>query len=92
MPRLVNHLVKWKGRFFFPDPQKMSEFIEVLAAVKGGNGYVPYYVLGNFSVRTDVPPVKGTRKLSDLNLWTSDPEFVWENSLKILEFWVANWN
>ncbi len=55
MPPLVNHLVKWKGRFFFPDPQKMSEFIEVLAAVKGGNGYVPYYVLGKLSIRTDVP-------------------------------------
>lgn len=57
---------------------------------KGGNGYEPYYVLGNFSVRTDVPPVKGSRSMEELNLWFADPEFVWDEGQKILEFWVAN--
>ncbi|MBA7678796.1 hypothetical protein ES703_87074 [subsurface metagenome] len=59
---------------------------------KGGTGYAPYYVLGNFSVRDDVAPVKGSKKLSDLNYWASDPEYVWENGQKILEFWIANLN
>ena len=57
---------------------------------KGGNGYAPYYVLGNFSVRNDVTPVKGSRSMEDLNLWLADPEFVWDEGQKILEFWVAN--
>jgi len=57
---------------------------------KGGNGYKPYYVLGNFSVRNDVPPVKGSRSMKDLDLWFADPEFVWDEGQKILEFWVAN--
>lgn len=57
---------------------------------KGGNGYAPYYVLGNFTVRNDVTPVKGSRSMEDLNLWFADPEFVWDEGQKILEFWVAN--
>ncbi|MBT8489945.1 MAG: ABC transporter substrate-binding protein [Deltaproteobacteria bacterium] len=57
---------------------------------KGGQGYVPYYVLGNFPVRKDVPPPKGSRSLSDLKLWKSDPNYVWNNGQKVLDFWVAN--
>ncbi len=62
----------------------------MLGDEKGGNGYAPYYVLGNFSVRNDVTPVKGSRSMEDLNLWFADPEFVWDEGQKILEFWVAN--
>ncbi len=62
----------------------------MLGNEKGGNGYAPYYVLGNFSVRKDVTPVKGSRSMEDLNLWFADPEFVWDEGQKILEFWVAN--
>jgi len=57
---------------------------------KGGTGYSPYYVLGNFSVRTDVPPPKGSRKLSDLNLWPADRDFVWNNGQKVRDFWVSH--
>jgi len=57
---------------------------------KGGQGYAPYHVLGNFPVRTDVPPPKGSKSLSDLNLWQSDRKFVWNNGQKIRDFWVSN--
>ncbi|MBW1836880.1 MAG: ABC transporter substrate-binding protein [Deltaproteobacteria bacterium] len=57
---------------------------------KGGQGYSPYYVLGNFSVIKDVPPPKGSKSLSDLNLWASDRDFVWNNGQKILDFWVSH--
>ena len=36
---------------------------------KGMAGYKPYNTVGNFSVRTDVPPVKGMKALADLDLW-----------------------
>lgn len=57
---------------------------------KGGQGYEPYFVLGNFPVRKDVPPPKGSKGLSDLKLWKSDARFVWDNGQKVLDFWVAN--
>ncbi|HOO39271.1 MAG TPA: ABC transporter substrate-binding protein [Deltaproteobacteria bacterium] len=57
---------------------------------KGGQGYVPYYVLGNFPVRKDVPPPEGSKGLSDLKLWKADANFAWNNGQKVLDFWVAN--
>jgi len=57
---------------------------------EGGQGYEPYYVLGNFAVRTDVKPLEGIKNISDLNLWAANPDFVWENGQKIVEFWISN--
>jgi iron(III) transport system substrate-binding protein len=57
---------------------------------EGGEGYEPYYVLGNFSVRTDVKPLEGIKNIGDLNLWAANPDFVWENGQKIVEFWISN--
>jgi len=62
----------------------------MLGDSKGGNGYSPYYVLGNFPVRTDVPPPKGARRIMDMNVWDSDPVYVWDNGQKVLEFWVSH--
>lgn len=56
----------------------------------GGRGYEPYYVLGNFPVRTDVPPPEGSSSLADLKLWQADPNYVWNNGQKVLDFWVAH--
>ena len=56
----------------------------------GGQGYEPYYVLGNFSVRTDVEPLEGVENIDKLNLWGANPDFVWENGQKIVEFWISN--
>ena len=57
---------------------------------KGAQGYKPYFVLGNFSVRKDVPPPEGAKSLSDLKLWNADPEYVWNHGQKVLDFWVAH--
>ena len=53
-------------------------------------GYKPYQTVGNFSVRDDHPPVKGMKKLKELNMWEADSDFVWKEGQKILEFWVSN--
>jgi len=53
-------------------------------------GYAPYQTVGNFSVRTDVPPVEGMKSLSDLNVWSADSDYVWNEGQKILEFWISN--
>ncbi len=57
---------------------------------KAGAGYKPYNTVGNFSVRTDHPPVKGMKPLSELDLWEADSDFVWNEGQKILEFWISN--
>jgi len=62
----------------------------MMGNAKGGEGYKPYYVLGNFPVRTDVPPPKGSKGLSDLKLWKADPSYVWYNGQKVLDFWLAH--
>jgi len=57
---------------------------------KGGQGYAPYFVFGNFPVRKDVPPPKGSKSLSELNLWPADPEYVWKHGQEVLDFWVTH--
>jgi len=57
---------------------------------KGGQGYEPYSVFGNFPVRKDVPPPKGSKSLSELKLWAADSEYVWKYGQEILDFWVVH--
>lgn len=57
---------------------------------KGGQGYEPYFVFGNFSVRKDVPPPEGSKSLSDLKLWPADPDYVWKHGQEVLDFWVTH--
>ncbi len=57
---------------------------------KGGQGYAPYFVLGDVPVRTDQAAPKGSRKLKDMNVWSADAQFVWDNGQKVRDFWLAN--
>ncbi len=57
---------------------------------KGGQGYAPYFVFGNFPVRKDQPPPEGSKSLSDLRLWKADANYVWNNGQKVLDFWVSH--
>jgi hypothetical protein len=57
---------------------------------KGGQGYKPYFVLGNIPVRTDQPAPKGSKPLKDLNVWSAEAQFVWDNGQEVRDFWLAN--
>ncbi len=57
---------------------------------KGGQGYKPYFVLGNTPVRTDQPAPKGSKTLGEMNIWMADAAFVWEHGQEIRDFWLAN--
>jgi len=57
---------------------------------KGGQGYAPYFVLGDVPVRTDQAAPKGSKRLKDMNVWNADAQFVWDNGQKIRDFWLAN--
>ncbi len=62
----------------------------MLGDEKGGEGYTPYYVAGNFSVRTDVPPIEGLKPITEMKVWSASPEFVWNEGQQVLDFWTAN--
>jgi iron(III) transport system substrate-binding protein len=62
----------------------------MMGDTKGGQGYKPYFVLGDIPSRTDQPAPKGSRLLKDLNVWTADPKFVWEHGQEIRDFWLSN--
>lgn len=57
---------------------------------KGGQGYKPYFVLGDLPTRTDQPAPKGSRRLQELNVWMSDPKYVWDHGQEIRDFWLGN--
>jgi iron(III) transport system substrate-binding protein len=57
---------------------------------KGGQGYNPYFVLGDLPVRTDQPAPPGSRTLAKMNVWMADPAYVWDYGQEIRDFWLAN--
>ncbi len=57
---------------------------------KGGQGYKPYFVLGDIPTRTDQPAPKGSRTLAKMNAWMADPKFVWDRGQEIRDFWLGN--
>jgi hypothetical protein len=57
---------------------------------KGGQGYQPYFTLGDLPVRTDQPAPKGSKPLAQLNVWGADPAYVWDHGQEIRDFWLAN--
>ena len=74
-----------------PHPQAAKLLIRwMMGDEKGGQGYKPYFVLGDIPVRTDQPAPGGSRKLKDLNVWSSDPQYVWDHGQEVRDFWLAN--
>jgi iron(III) transport system substrate-binding protein len=57
---------------------------------KGGQGYQPYFVLGDIPVRVDQAAPKGSKTLSQLNVWMADPKFVWDQGQKVRDFWLGH--
>ncbi len=61
---------------------------------KGGKGFVPFYVPGDYPTRTDTPPPKGAKPWLDVQkfVWSGagDTTYVYNNSVKVRDFWLAN--
>ena len=59
---------------------------------KGGQGMAPWFVPGDYPVRTDVATPKGAIPFTDLKArsWVIDTTYSYKNSAAILDFWVAN--
>ena len=57
---------------------------------KGGLGYAPYYLEGDYPVRTDVPLPEGLIPVAELGVWEIDPDWLYDNALFVRDFWIAN--
>jgi iron(III) transport system substrate-binding protein len=74
-----------------PHPQAAKLLIRwMMGDDKGGQGYKPYFVLGDIPARTDQPAPKGSKLLKDMNVWTADPKYVWDHGQEIRDFWLSN--
>ena len=61
---------------------------------KGGKGFVPFYVPGDYSTRKDVPPPSGAKPWPEIQkaVWTgaADITYIYKNSIPVRDFWVSN--
>lgn len=57
---------------------------------RGGWGYAPYYIFGNWPTRVDVPAPPGVPSLTELPYWNTDSDFVWSVYGEIIDFWTVN--
>lgn len=60
---------------------------------RGGKGYAPWFVPGDYPVRTgmlELPAGAVPMTVLKPKSWAIDPVFAYEHGSKILEFWVAN--
>ncbi len=61
---------------------------------KGGKGFTPFYVPGDYPTRKDVPPPKGAKPWVDVQkfVWSGagDTTYTYNNSVKLRDFWLAN--
>jgi iron(III) transport system substrate-binding protein len=61
---------------------------------KGGKGFVPFYVPGDYPTRKDVPPPTGAKPWGDVQklVWSgaNDTNYTYNTSVKVRDFWLAN--
>ncbi len=53
-------------------------------------GYAPYHVIGNWSVRSDIPEPDGQRPVKEMNFYIEDAEWLYDNAIKVRDFWLQN--
>lgn len=74
-----------------PHPNAAKLLIQwMMGDDRGGWGYAPYHVFGNWPTRVDVPAPSGVPALAELAYWNTDADFVWDNYGKIVDFWTLN--
>jgi len=57
---------------------------------KGGKGYAPFFDLGTWSPRKDVPQPFDQKELSELNIWVENSDWLYQNVVKFRDFWIQN--
>lgn len=69
-----------------PHPSAAKLFINFIL----NEGFAPWNVIGDYSARTDVPGPEGAIPREELDVWTQDNLFVYQNVSKMRDFWTVN--
>ncbi len=75
-----------------PHPNAAKLLIRwMLGDAEGGAGYAPFYVQGQWSPRTDMPPTLPEVTLDFLKekTWFLDPDWIYEHGLEVQDFWLS---
>jgi iron(III) transport system substrate-binding protein len=56
----------------------------------GGQGFKPFYDLGTWSPRVDVPQPFDQKGLDEITFWAEDPDWLYLNIVKFRDFWIQN--
>lgn len=74
-----------------PHPNAAKLFLRwMMGDEKGGQGYRPYYLEGDYPARTDVPLPEGLPPAEQVGILEVDSTWFYENGLVIRDFWIAN--
>lgn len=76
-PNAAKLMIKWMMGNDNPHEERMA-------------GYQPYHVFGNWSVRKDITEPEGQVLLHELDLYVEDPEWLYQNSVRVRDFWLQN--
>jgi iron(III) transport system substrate-binding protein len=60
---------------------------------RGGKGFAPFFVPGDYTTRTGMlEHPRGAVPMTVLRpkSWAFDPQYIYSNSSRVLDFWVAN--
>ena len=56
----------------------------------GGQGYAPFFDLGTWSPRVDVPQPFDQLNLDQISFWLEEPEWLYQNVVKFRDFWIQH--
>lgn len=56
----------------------------------GMEGYKPFFDLGTWSARSDVPQPFDQKELKDMSLWVEDAPWLYTNIVRFRDFWIQN--
>ena len=57
---------------------------------KGMDGYKPFWDLGTWSPRTDVPQPGDQKELDEMSLWVEDSDWLYANVVRFRDFWIEH--
>ena len=76
-PNAAKLMIKWMFGGDNPTPDNLA-------------GYAPYYVLGDWAVRTDLVEPEGQKPISEMDFYVEDADWLYNNAIKVRDFWLQN--
>ncbi len=76
-PNAAKLMIKWMFGSDNPTPDNLA-------------GYTPYYVPGDWAVRTDLVEPAGQKPINEMDFYIEDADWLYVNAIKVRDFWLQN--